>query len=305
MRAALRFVRLALLLLVVAGCGERAPAPAPLVVYVAASIAVPMRAVADSFTRRTGRPVQVESQASLELVRRVTELAQVPDLLVLADWRLFPSLLTPPVADHVRAYTLFATNRIVPAWRRDAPFADSITATTWRDWLTRPALRIGRADPATDPSGYRTLLVFQLAAREAGDPALADRLLAAAPTRYVRPREADQVALLEGGGLDIIWTYENLARQAGLAYLRLPGAVDLGTPGDSSTYRRAVVRVPGRTLRDSLTIVGEPIAYAAGVPTRARESAGGQALLAFLLGADGRAVASRLGLDMLPDARAR
>ncbi|MCU0649587.1 MAG: extracellular solute-binding protein [Gemmatimonadaceae bacterium] len=297
MHAALRLALGALLLSGI-GC-QRGSEAAPLTVYVAASIAVPLRAVADSFTAATGRAVQIESQASLELVRRVTELAQVPDLLVLADWRLFPTLLMPPGGTHVHHYTLFATNRIVPAWRRDASFADSITTATWRDWLTRRTLRIGRADPATDPSGYRTLLVFQLAARAAGDPSLAARLLEAAPAKFVRPREADQVALLEAGGLDIIWTYENLARQAGLAYVRLPAAIDLGTPAESLSYRAARVRVPGRTLTDSVTIIGEPIAYAAAIPIAARDSAGASALLQLLTDAAGRRIVARLGLDPL------
>jgi molybdate/tungstate transport system substrate-binding protein len=290
----------------VAACGgggtdrPAAAGGAPLTVWAAASLTRPVRAALDTFAARTGRPARLETAASLELVRRITELGEAPDVLLLADEALFPTLLAPA---HVAAYTRFARNRIVVAYRPGAPGAAAFArAERWWEVLERPGVEVGRADPATDPSGYRALLAFQLAERHYGVPGLARRLLAAAPARNVRPREADQIGLVEVGQLDYVWTYENLARQARLPYRTLPADVDLGSAADSAAYAAAAVRVPGRTLRDSVTLRGAPIRYALAVPRAAPDSAGGAALVRFLLSPDGRRVLRDRALDALDPA---
>jgi molybdate/tungstate transport system substrate-binding protein len=294
--------RLALLLLacataVATSCAPRERAPAPLAVWAAASLTRPVRAALDSFTARTGVATRLEAQSSLELARRITEFGEAPDLLLLADRAVFPALLAPR---HVDAWTLFARNRIVVAWAPGARHAQEFaTAARWWEILERPGVEVGRADPATDPSGYRTLLVFQLAERHYGVPGLARRLLAAAPPRNVRPREADQIALVETGALDYVWTYENLARAAGLAFRTLPSTVDLSVASDSAGYAHAAVRVPGRALGDSVTFRGEPIVYALAVPRAAPQPAGAARLRAWLLSAEGRRVLRAHALDAL------
>ena len=289
------------LALAAASCGGAGARPesaeAPLAVWTAASIARPVRAALDSFTARTGVATRLEVQSSLELARRMTELGETPDVLLLADRAVFPALLAPA---HVERWTVFARNRIVVAWsprsRHAAEFAGS---ARWWEILERPGVEVGRADPATDPSGYRTLLVFQLAERHYRVPGLARRLLAAAPERNVRPREADQIPLVEAGELDYVWTYENLARNAGLPYQVLPGAVDLGTLAESTGYAAARLRVPGRTRRDSIPITGAPIAYALAVPRAAPRPDGARRLADFLLGPDGRRILRMTALDAI------
>lgn len=287
----------ALLALALPACADRAASPAPLSVWAAASLARPVRAALDSFTARTGITARLETQSSLELARRITDLGEAPDVLLLADRAVFPALLAPRHADR---WTLFARNRMVVAWgpgaRHAAEFAG---AERWWEILERRGVEVGRADPATDPSGYRTLLVFQLAERHYGVPGLAARLLAAAPARNVRPREADQIALVETGTLDYVWTYESLARAAGLPYRALPAAVDLGSVADSATYAQVAVRVPGRARGDSVTMRGEPIAYALAVPRAAPQPAGAARLTAYLLSAEGRRVMRAQSLDAL------
>ena len=265
------------------GDGRTDGRPPPLEVWAAASLARPVRAALDTFTARTGIEARLETQASLELARRITDLGQVPDVLLLADAAVFPALLEPA---HVASHTVFARNRIVVAWSpRARHAAEFARAARWWEVLERPGVEVGRADPATDPSGYRTLLVFQLAERHYGVAGLGQRLLAAAPPRNVRPREADQIALLEAGELDYVWTYENLARGAALPYRALPAAVDLGTLADSGIYATARVRVPGRGS-DSVTFSGAPIAYALGVPRRAPHAMAARRLADWLLGAE-------------------
>jgi molybdate/tungstate transport system substrate-binding protein len=292
-------LRVVPLLLVVLACGREKPPPAParpFLVYVAASMAQPMRVALDSFARRSGARYELESASSLELVRRVTALNGDPDVIVLADPALFTTLLTPKISTW---HALFARNRMVLAYTPHSRGAADITADNWWAVLERSDVEVGRSDPAVDPSGYRTLLVWQLAARHYGLPDLPERMLRAAPERNVRPREADQVALLEAGELDYVWTYESLARLMGLRFVRLPDDVDLGSPADSADYARVSTRVPGARMGDTITLHGRPILFGVSVPTDAPHGRAGRNFVAFMLSPSGRRILRGASVDAL------
>jgi molybdate/tungstate transport system substrate-binding protein len=255
-----------------------------------------MRAVLDSFAARTGTHYAQESASSLELVRRLTELQSTPDVLVLADPDLFPSLLEPAFTSW---HALFGRNRIVLAYTPRSHGAADIGHERWWEVLERPGVQVGRSDPNTDPSGYRTLLVWQLAGRHYGIPDMEARMLRAAPARNVRPREADQVALLQAGELDYIWTYENLAALMSLPYRKLPDAVDLGSPADSATYATASTRVLGKRVGDTITVRGRPILFGVSVPRAAPHSAAADRFVAYLLSDEGRRILRQTRFDAL------
>jgi ABC-type molybdate transport system, periplasmic component len=267
-----------------------------LVVYNAASITRPMRAVLDSFSLRTGTPYAQESASSLELVRRVTELHSTPDVLALADPDLFPALLEPAFTSW---HALFGRNRIVLAYTPRSRGAAEIGPDNWWQVLARPGVQVGRSDPNADPSGYRTLLVWQLAARHYRVPDMEQRMLQASPMRNVRPREADQVALLQAGELDYIWTYESLAALMSLRYVTLPSDVDLGSPADSAVYATAVARVVGARTGDTLTVHGRPILFGVTVPRGAPHAEGAERFVEYLLSAEGRRILRRAHFDAL------
>lgn len=273
----------------VAGCArdESVPARKPFVVYNAASLTRPMRAVLDSFALRTGTRYEQESASSLELVRKLTEMQSIPDVLALADPQLFPALLEPA---YVTWHALFGRNRIVLAYTARSRGAAQIQRGSWWTVLEQPGVQVGRSDPNTDPSGYRTLLVWQLAGRHYGVSDMESRMLRAAPQRNVRPREADQVALLQAGELDYIWTYENLARLMALPYLRLPDAMDLGSVTDSATYATASTRVLGKRQGDTLVVQGRPILFGVSIPRAAPNAALAERFVAYLLSEEGRRI---------------
>lgn len=268
----------------------------PLVVFNAGSLARPLRVAVDSFAAPLGLRVDQESAGSLETARKLTELGKTPDVVALADHEVFPHLLFPA---HVAWYALFARNRMVVAYTDRSRHANEIDAGNWWRILARADVEVGRSDPNLDPNGYRTLLVLQLAARHYGEPGLAERLLARAPERNVRPKEADLVALVQAGELDYIWSYESLARSTGMHYVRLPDAIDLGSPAESASYAAASVRVRGRSERDSLEIRGAPIVYALSVPRAAPHARRGAEAAAFLLSPDGRRLLRSAGLDAI------
>ena len=272
-----------------------APSDALLVMN-AASITLPVRAMLDSFAARTGTKYELQPGASLEIARRLTDLHQTPDVVLLADPEVYPKLLMPRYAQW---YAVFARNRIVLAYTSASRGADRITAENWRTVIQAPGVEVGRADPNTDPSGYRTLLTMQLAERHYRVPGLYGRLLAAAPERNVRPREADQIALLEAHELDYIWTYENLAQNDGLKFVKLPDDVDLGDPADSAVYSRVTTRVRGAHPGDTVTMRGAPILFGLTIPTTVEHRALAERFVDYVLSPAGQRVMRAQHLDAL------
>ena len=286
-----RHLLLLLVGLTLAGCGSPTPT---LVVFAAGSLARPLGAVADSFAAATGQRVSVEPAGSLDLARRVTELGQVPDVIALADEDVFPKLLMPT---HVTWYARFARNRMVLARASERPSVHADTA--WWRALQRNEVRVGRSDPDLDPAGYRALMLFDLAERHLGQPGLASVLLATSPPRYVRPKSAELVALLQAGELDYAWMYESSARGARLAFDTFTVAIDLSREADSTWYASARVSVAGAARGDTIEVRGGPIRYGLSIPTRAAQPAAGERFVAYLLSEAGRRILSREFLDVL------
>jgi molybdate/tungstate transport system substrate-binding protein len=269
-----------------------------LVLYVAASLTTPLQPVIDTFVARTGAVVQRESGGSLEHARKVTELHRVPDLLLLADAEVIPRLLVPV---HVSWYADFARNRMVVAYTPRSRHAGDISAANWRRILTRSDVAVGRTDPAIAPAGYRTLLMFRLAERHYHDPGLAERLLANAPARNVRPDPSQLAALLGAGELDYIYEYESVAASHGFRFLELPGAIDLGDPGRAIDYAAVSVRVRSSAGGDSITVLGKPILYGLTVPRQAPHPEAAARFAALVLGAEGQRLLREGHVDALSE----
>ena len=285
--------------LLIAACGTSAeqrttPAQDTIVVYSAASLAVPLRETLDVFAHASRAVIQQENGASLELARRVTELDRVPDLIVLADQEVFPQLLVPRVTSW---YARFARNRMVIAYTDRSRHASELTADSWRRILLRSDVLLGRTDPVLAPAGYRTLLTYRLAETFYHDPSLAARLEARTPPRLMRRNASELAALLSAGELDYIVDYESLARANQFRYIALPPEIDLGDPAHAADYARASVRVANG--RDTVLRTGAPILYGASVPRSAPHRDAGIRALTFLLAPDGRELLRARDVDAL------
>jgi molybdate/tungstate transport system substrate-binding protein len=290
---------IALLVLTLTACAQpseraRGATPDTVVVYAASSLAVPLRRMLDSVAPRLGVVIQQENGASLELARRVTELHRVPDVIVLADQEVFPQLLVPSVTPW---FARFARNRMVIAYTARSRGASEMSPSTWRSVLLRPEVLVGRCDPALAPAGYRALILFRLAQRFYHEPGLAARLESRTPPTLMRANASELAALLSAGALDYVIDYESLARANHLEYVTLPPEIDLGDPARAADYARDSVRVATRT--DTVTRVGAPILYGASVPRAAPHHEAGLRVLAFMLGAEGRALLRARSVDAL------
>lgn len=266
------------------------------VVFVAASFAKPLQPLVRAYERATQSVVQVESGASVEHARKLTALHRIPDLLLLADYEVFPQLLVPR---YTTWYAQFARNRMVVAYTPRSRHAAAIDADNWTAILTRPDVEVGRTNPNVAPVGYRTLLLFQLAETYYRRTGLAAALLANAPARNIRGNAAELAALLAVGELDYIYDYESVAESNGFRFLRLPPEIDLGEPSLASRYATAAVTVRGARPGTTVERRGEPILYALSIPSAAPHSAAARRLLAYLLSPSTTAMLRDAHVDLL------
>lgn len=285
--------------LALAGCGsgQGAREVGPLVVFNAGSLAPAFRDLLREFAARTpGLATGQESSGSLEAARKLTELGKIPDVLAVADYNVITKLLVPGYA---AGYTPFATNAMVLAYTDRSVRAGEITPDNWWRILLDPKVRWGHSNPALDPNGYRTLMVFQLAERHYREPGLAGRLERALQPRFVRPNEAQLTGLLQAGELDYAWSYRSLAATSGLRWVELPPEIDLSDPGRAGFYRLASVRLPGpRLAGDSVEFRGEPILYALTIPNGAPHPGLARAFVDFVLSPEGGRILEGAGLKV-------
>jgi len=271
----------------------------PLVVFNAGSLAKPFNDLLQEFKRRHPdvEPAQ-ENSGSLEAARKLTELGKIPDVIGVADYGVISKILIP---EHTGWYATFARNAMVLIYTDESIGASEINGHNWWQVLLRPAVRAGRAEPALDPNGYRTLMAFQLAEKFYREPGLAARLERALGRRYIRAKEADLTALVQAGELDYSWSYLSIARTAGLRHVDLPKEINLSDPGLAEWYSQARVRLPGasRAGADSVEFQGEPIVYALSIPRHAPHPQTARQFVHFIFSPEGRSILEKNGFLVL------
>ena len=306
------------------------PAPTPvtakpsLSVFGAGSLILPFDALEKAFESRYPQiDVQNEFHGSIQVMRHVTDLHELIDVVATADHSLIPMLMyatTDPDTGRPYAnwYIRFASNRLALAYTPQSRYADEINADNWPAVLARPGLKVGVADPRFDASGYRALMAFALAQDFYHQPTLfADMFKGRFATPITMFRDDDLttitvpevlqtkpdapivirgasiqlIALLESGDLDYAFEYESVIQQHGLKLLHLPDAVNLGTEGYEQPYGRVQVNLDFRrfaTVKPQFR--GERIGYGITIPSNAPHPSEAAQFIAFLLGPEGRAI---------------
>ncbi len=237
-----------------------------------------------------GVTVETEGTGSLDAIRRVTDLHLPCDIVITADWRLLKTTragLEPWVV-------VFAGNAMGLLYTAQSRRAGEIDSGNWYRELPANGVRYSHSNPERDPTGYWTLIVWQLAERYYHQPGLAQRLADGLPRSLIRPKSIDLISLLQSGELDYYFGYASDTRLGNLNFIALPPEIDLGDFSRAAGYAAASVEVGAGTTKK--TIVGAPIAYGATLTSAPPDRADAIEFLELMLGPAGRKAAADSGL---------
>jgi molybdate/tungstate transport system substrate-binding protein len=305
-----------------AGCGSSQKMP--LKVLFAGSLMVPFTALEQAYEAQHPEiDVQLEGHGSIQVVRHVAEIHDLVDVAVTADYILIPMLMyqgqvletNQPYAD----WTIkFASNRLGLAYTPQSQYAHEITTDNWYDVIARPGVKLGLSDPRLDASGYRTLMVFQLAEaiydkntifenltlgrfkmpisvkEEAGQAVVhVPEILQPKPDSGIvlRGSSIQLIALLESGDIDYAFEYESVIQQHGFEMIPLPDTLNLGAEDKADFYNQVQVRLDFQRFTSvKPEFNGETIGYGLTIPANAPHPQEAAEFINFLLGPEGQAL---------------
>ncbi|MDD5560709.1 MAG: extracellular solute-binding protein [Candidatus Omnitrophica bacterium] len=232
-----------------------------------------------------------ESGGTLLLVRKITELNQIPDVLFVADALAIKNRLMPEYADW---YIKFYQDRIVLAYSDKSKYTNEINNFNWYKVLLRKDVRYGYANPNLAPVGYRTLMSWQLAdlyyKEKIENKTIYESLEDSCPTENILPDVAELLNLLESLSLDYAFVYESTAKQHNLKYIQLPKEIDLGSDELSELYKQAKVEISTKKNAQKETLSGAPITFGLTILNGAANSKGAVEFIKFFLGSAGRKI---------------
>lgn len=295
--APLAFAVLALTLSAAPASAATSSQPVTLSIFAAGTLAAPFRQLDAAFMRlHPNVTIQPQFGGSVKMVKQVTELHQVADVVAVADYSVIPKYLF--AAKEADWYAGFATNAITFVYTDKSKFAGDITDKNWYQILGRPGVQIGRSNPDTDPSGYQTVQMLDLAGKYYKQPGLADAILANAPKTNMRNTETELIAALESGQIDYLAIYRSDARQHKFKYLDLPPQINLADAKYSSFYAQGSAHTANGVL------AARPIVYAVTIPKSAAQKEWAVKYLQYLLGENGQRVMAANGFGAVTKALA-
>jgi molybdate/tungstate transport system substrate-binding protein len=275
---------------------HRATEQKKLIIFHAGSLSVPIRQIAGEYEKRhSNTKILLESAGSLVCARKVTELKKPCDILASSDYYVINELLIPGYASwSIR----FATNEIVIAFNAKSKNASEINSSNWFDILQKNDVIFSRADPDSDPCGYRTIMTFKLAEKYYDRAGMAQKLISK-DKEYIRPKEVDLVALLEANAIDYMFQYKSVAIQHNLKYIELPKEINLSDPSKNELYKSVSVDVAGRTPGSKIKVTGDYINYSVTILDNAPDKNEAIDFLAFMISQEGLNIFRKNGQEPL------
>ncbi len=271
-----------------------------LTVFGAGTLSAPFTAELQAF-RQQNPGVTIHSQfgASGDMTKDITQLGQPADVLGVADYSLIPKLMSDRAKPHASWYLGFVSNQITFAYTSHSKGAAQLSASNWYKVLAEPGVRIGRSNPAADPSGYQVLQMLQLAQGYYHDPGLSAALLKNSPDSSVAETETSLLAALQSGQIDYLAIYKSNALEQHLKYIALPAQINLSDSAMAAAYAKVTI-----TAGSLGKLTAKPIIYGLTIPSTAPEAALGQKFVSFVLSPQGQAIMAANGFVVISPALA-
>ncbi len=295
-----------------------------LVIFAAGSLIVPFQELEKAFEQlHPDIDVRVEYHGSIQVIRRVTEIHELIDVVATADAALIPQLMfSVPDKETGKPYAnwmiRFASNEMALAYHPGSAYKSEINSQNWAEVLARPDVRLGLSDPRFDALGYRALMAFALQEEMLGNFELFKPMFSNQFTYPVTLFREDQgaqihvpeiletasgshllmrgasiqlVALLESAYIDYAFEYESVIRQHGLQIMTLPDQVNLSQEKWNDFYNRVQVDLDFKRFSSLKPVFwGERIAYGITIPTNAPHPENAEVFIEFLLSEAGREI---------------
>jgi len=251
-----------------------------LIIFHAGSLSVPIKDISAEFNKLYPKVrILAESAGSVASARKITDLDRPCDIMASSDYGVIDAMLIPRFAD----WNLkFASNEMTVVYSGNSRYASEINERNWYETLMKPEVFLGRADPNSDPCGYRTVMALQLAEQYYKKPGMSRNILSK-NQEFIRPKEVDMVALLESGSIDYCFLYRSVAIQHKLRFISFPDQVNLKNPDFAKLYASAKVEVNGNKPGEKQQITGEPMIYSVTILRNAPNKPVAEAFLTFLL----------------------
>jgi molybdate/tungstate transport system substrate-binding protein len=262
----------------------QATEPTTLTIFAAGTLAVPFKQVSALFEKEYPNvTVQAQFGGSVKMAKQITDLHQDADLLAVADYNVIPKYLFGNPA-YASWYVGFARNAITFVYTDKSKYAGEINSENWYKVLARKGVEIGRSNPDTDPSGYQTVQMLNLAEKYYKEPGLEQAVLANAPLANMRDTETSLISALQLGEIDYLAIYRSDALQHHLKFIDLPTQINLSDPADAAVYKKGIAHTKNGDL------AGTPIVYAITIVTGSKNADLAEKYVALLLGPQGQAV---------------
>lgn len=283
----MKFLFTMLLAIFVLPSNSKSQSPAErkeLIIFHAGSLSVPLKKIAQEYEKRNpDTRIYLESAGSLDCARKVIELKKPCDIVASSDYYVINKLLIP---DYASWNIRFATNEIVIAYTDKSKYSNEIKPDNWMDILQRKDVIYSRADPDSDPCGYRTIFTFMLAEEYYKRPGLTEKMTTK-NIDYIRPKEVDLVALMESNAIDYMFQYKSVAIQHGLKYIELPKAINLSDPSKTDVYSSVSTEVAGNKPGVKMKVTGDLINYSITILDKAPQKEEAIKFMEFLLSPEG------------------
>lgn len=268
---------------VLASCKKSAQDSTVSVLYAGSLATALENGLGAAFSKATGYAYKGEAQGSLGGARMIHDHLRSPDVFISADPTVNETVLMGDRNNNlVSWYATMASSQLVLAYNPKSQFADKLRAAAantipWYEVLQTPGLRFGRGDPTTDPKGYRTLFLFDLAGKHYQKPEI--------PRLLGDPLNPDQVfpeivllARVESGQFDagVFYKHEIVAHH--LPFVTFPPEISLGDPKFAARYAEATYRLPSGD-----EVKGAPILFTITIPKTVSHPAAAEAFVRFML----------------------
>lgn len=266
------------------------------VFYAGSLVNVNENLIGPAFAAGSGYTYLGKSAGSGAIANQIKGKLATPDVVEFADPAVNTTLMGSANGNYVSWYFTYATSQLVIGFDPKSKFAKEFVQVQQHKLpfykaLQQKGLRIGRTDPNIDPKGYRAIWMANLTQKLYHLRGFERKLFGAAEnTSQVFPEQV-LVARMLTGQVNAGIFYLSEVKDLGVPYVSLPPQVNLG----STRYARLYATQHFTTSTGQI-ITGAPIQYTITIPTTAKNQAGAEAFVRFVLSARVRAISAAHGL---------